>query len=271
MKKEINSKSRRKWIMGGLAAFASVALLTTGFAVWMVGVTNDKDSNDVDVTVDTAKNASIYFDMKINNTASIKLAESTSTATANKDGAIVKITDAETPNAYDAAPLTLNVTYTIRYGAASGFDFNNIQFSIIDTTSLEEAEKTDGKNYCDAKVASENIKLGKDSGSAFARKTSENLTYIEAPKNIEFTKPSTAVEGKTYFEITDTTSISFKWGSFFGGKDSPATYYNGLENLGTATFEMKDTLSSEITEELNAMWNQMNGKTIKLQATMIKK
>ena len=37
MKKEINSKSRRRWIMGGLAAFASVALLTTGFAVWVVG------------------------------------------------------------------------------------------------------------------------------------------------------------------------------------------------------------------------------------------
>ena len=53
MKKEINSKSRRKWIMGGLAAFASVALLTTGFAVWVVGSQKMSDKGDVSVTVDT--------------------------------------------------------------------------------------------------------------------------------------------------------------------------------------------------------------------------
>ena len=59
MKKEINSKSRRKWIRGGLAAFASVALLTTGFAVWVVGVSNKDASEDLKVNVDTAANKSI--------------------------------------------------------------------------------------------------------------------------------------------------------------------------------------------------------------------
>ena len=61
MKKEINSKSRRKWIRGGLAGFASVALLTTGFAVWVVGVQKDKANGDVKVNVDTAQNANITF------------------------------------------------------------------------------------------------------------------------------------------------------------------------------------------------------------------
>ena len=61
MKKEINSKSRRKWIRGGLAAFASVALLTTGFAVWVVGVQKNKVNGDIGVTVDTAQNESVVF------------------------------------------------------------------------------------------------------------------------------------------------------------------------------------------------------------------
>ena len=58
MRKELNSKSKRKWIAGGIAAFASVALLTTGLATYIVGVSNTSVSLDgVKVNVDTAKNA----------------------------------------------------------------------------------------------------------------------------------------------------------------------------------------------------------------------
>ena len=67
MKKEINSKSRRKWIMGGLAAFASVALLTTGFAVWVVGVNQAQNGTDVKLKVDTAQNSSIFFSATLTN------------------------------------------------------------------------------------------------------------------------------------------------------------------------------------------------------------
>ena len=65
MRKEINSKSKRKWVAGGLAAFASVALLTTGFATWVVINNNVTDSKDIGVTVDTASNESVDFTMTL--------------------------------------------------------------------------------------------------------------------------------------------------------------------------------------------------------------
>ena len=77
MKKEINSKSKRKWVAGGLAAFASIALLTTGFATWVVGNTSLKDEETVTVNVDTAVNKNIEFTATIDD-AEIKLGEKSS-------------------------------------------------------------------------------------------------------------------------------------------------------------------------------------------------
>ena len=56
MKKSIKKSSRRKWVVGGVAFFGSIALLTTGFATWVIGASNTKDDmNNTNVTVDTAK------------------------------------------------------------------------------------------------------------------------------------------------------------------------------------------------------------------------
>ena len=65
MKKEINSKSKRKWVAGGLAAFASIALLTTGFATWVVGTQEKEENVQVGVTVDTAQNQTLTFDFSL--------------------------------------------------------------------------------------------------------------------------------------------------------------------------------------------------------------
>ena len=128
MKKEINSKSRRKWIMGGLAAFASVALLTTGFAVWVVGVSNTDTNNAVTVKVDTAKNNSISFEMESIGSNEITLAESKTTAKANQDSTkLVHIDDyTDDGETYKASPLQLTVKYTIQYGKDYDFDFNKV-------------------------------------------------------------------------------------------------------------------------------------------------
>ena len=67
MKKEINSKSKRKWVAGGLAVFASIALLTTGFATWVVGRQETNKDAQVNVTVDTAENKTLTFDFSFHN------------------------------------------------------------------------------------------------------------------------------------------------------------------------------------------------------------
>lgn len=267
MKKEINSKSRRKWIMGGLAAFASVALLTTGFAVWVVGVSNKDASEDLKVNVDTAANKSISFEMKITGEKKIELAESKTTAAANADSKkIVHIDDAATGDYLDT-PLTVNISYTISYGKAYAKDFSKIHFEIINNPEAKV-----GVTYCSSAVNADNIKLGHDATNTatFKRDSEANLTYIDAPVDIDLSSVEFDTDDRNNYTYTGTQAITFKWGSFFGENAvSPATFYNAkvgaMDSLTKAT---KDVLAAEITEELDAMYKQMNDKTIQLKATL---
>ena len=263
MKKEINSKSRRKWIRGGLAAFASVALLTTGFAVWVVGVSNTDTNNDVTVNVDTAKNNSISFEMQIIGSPTITLAESQKTAKANQDSTkLVHIDDyKDGEEKYKVSPLQLQVKYTIQYGQDYNFDFNKIDFLI----------RTDaGEGYSTNIVPTDGFNLGHDAGvEKFKRASEENLTYIEAPNSIETLAAASKDTQTNLFKIEGTATIDFKWGTFFGEKESPATYYNDTLNLTGVSLQHKNLLASEITNELNTMGQKMT--KISLNAKLGKK
>lgn len=267
MKKEINSKSRRKWIMGGLAAFASVALLTTGFAVWVVGVSNKDASEDLKVNVDTAANKSISFEMKITGDKKIKLAESKTTASANADSKkIVHIDDAATEGAYLEYPLTVSISYTISFGKAYEKDFSKIHFEIVNNPEAKA-----GVTYCSSAVNADNIKLGHDTTitTTYKRASEENLTYIDAP--IDITLPETFADKDSHgnFTFTKTEDVTFRWGSFFGAAASPATFYNNkVGATDTLTKATKNVLAAEITEELDAMHEQMYAKTIQLKAEL---
>lgn len=59
MRKELKSKSRRKWLIGGSLAFASVALLTTGFATWVIGTQKTSGDGQLNIGVDTAEDNSV--------------------------------------------------------------------------------------------------------------------------------------------------------------------------------------------------------------------
>ena len=276
MKKEINSKSRRKWIMGGLAAFASVALLTTGFAVWVVGSAKTENKNDVTVKVDTAANESISFEMKLT-ANTLKLEESTTTAAANaKDKPLVNVR-ANTAE-FVATPLTLTASYTIKYGKAYNFDFNKVAFEIVTSGGEGETATAWNNKYVTNLVKSENIKMGttKLDGqetavtSAFARTTTENLTYFDAPKAMAF---ADQVADGNNFKRTGTLNLAFTWGSFFGKKESPATYYNAWateKGISSVSTDVTDALTEEVTQEMNAMHTQLDGKTIQLRAYLTK-
>lgn len=59
MRKEMKSKSRRKWLLGGSLAFASVALLTTGFATWVIGTQKTSGDGKLNIGVDTVEDKSV--------------------------------------------------------------------------------------------------------------------------------------------------------------------------------------------------------------------
>ena len=252
MKKEINSKSRRKWIMGGLAAFASVALLTTGFAVWVVGSNKTADKGDVDVTVDTAENNSIIFTFNLGADKSIELKERTATT----DGHIINT------KADDVATDPLKITYdqsTVKYGRSYDFKFKSIQFSILEPTEEEKAE------FASVKVTESKL-------TGAGKRTGAEFTYIEAPKAIDISTLVATEAGNTKTLSIPAGSLEFSWGSFFENV-SPVTFYNE-KYKDVIDDEALTTAADEITTELDNMRNNFlkadgnNFKKIKLKATL---
>lgn len=262
MKKEINSKSRRKWIMGGLAAFASVALLTTGFAVWVVGVTQDKNNHDVGVSVATSSNANVTFEAELSATDnSIFLDEEAPVAT-------TKFVNTGAEKVHGDLSVTFT-SMTIKYGlgAADLFDtskdgYKEVAFSI---NNFEESETKEEKNYNSVLVSNDSNKIGTGARAA----NESGWTYITAPVVIplsEFTRD----EDTTTKAVTLTLAskkVEFTWGTFFGGV-SPCTYYNDLVDTGkiAKTVENADLINAEIDQ----MHKALDTGKIRLTASLAK-
>lgn len=223
MKKEINSKSKRKWVAGGLAAFASIALLTTGFATWVVGNTSLKGEGTVTVDVDTAVNKNIEFTATLSD-AEIKLGETTPVT---GDSKFVK-----TEEAVDG-DLTISFSkLKIVYGRDSGFDptTKKLKFSI-------EANKT----------------VNAPAEDPFGRSES-GLTYIEAPTEVSLSEASVGSDERpgtgSYTYTFNTLSFSFRWGTFFGST-SPLEFYNSKFDANSSLKTSGN--AQKVVDELNAM------------------
>lgn len=262
MKKEINSKSRRKWIMGGLAAFASVALLTTGFAVWVVGVTQDKNNHDVGVSVATSSNANVTFEAALSATDnSIFLDEEASVAT-------TKFVNTGAEEVHGDLSVTFT-SMTIKYGlgAADLFDtskggYKEVAFSI---NNFEESETGEVANYKSVLVSKDDNKIGTGARAA----NESGWTYITAPVVIPLSA-FTKVEDSTTKAVTltlESKKVDFTWGTFFGGV-SPCTYYNNLVDTGkiAKTVENADLINAEI----NQMHDALDNGKIRLTASLAK-
>lgn len=249
MKKEINSKSRRKWIMGGLAAFASVALLTTGFAVWVVGVNQAQKGTDVELNVDTAQNSSIFFTATLS--SSIHVFEET------------KVAESEFCHTPENSTLgNLSVTLTeikIEVGGGAKTDFE--KYKSIAFTINKENDKTKNQEY--AFVDSFNNATGKHTKDSGSETTSTYGTYIDAPDafNINEIVKDTE-ESKNNLDVYKlaTKTVKFNWGSYFG-HESPCTYYNKF-----ADGDKTPSMAAKIQNEFAAMSTQLDGKKIRLTA-----
>lgn len=247
MKKEINSKSRRKWIRGGLAAFASVALLTTGFAVWVVGVQKDKVNGDIGVTVDTAQNESVLFDATLNtDDKSIVLGEP------------AQITDGFVKNNDVKEDLTVTFSkFEISVGQAVVDNYNQLKLSLIPNPDENNGGKFDGMTFADNKA--ETAKL--DNKLTNGKRPETNATYfdlvtetIDLPtsdveasdvsENLGFSRKTT--NSVTKYELVTKSVKLFKWGTFFNSV-SPCNFYNDV--LASAqTPENADKVQGELAD-----------------------
>lgn len=222
--------------MGGLAAFASIALLTTGFAVWVVGANKTTDKGDVGVTVDTAKNESIVFKFNLDSTDSaIELKED-----GPKTGNMVHT------DAIEGTSKPLQIKYsasTIKFGAGYDFKYKSIVFSIEEPDVITENQE----DYASVKVAGKGELTG-----TYAREVGA-YTYLVAPKPIALPDYTKETSGTTTIDIIGGT-LDFAWGTFYGteGK-SPADFYN--EKFNAADEDEVAAHADEVEKEYAALTN----------------
>lgn len=257
MRKELKSKSRRKWLIGGSLAFASVALLTTGFATWVIGTQKTSGDGQVHIGVDTAKDNSVELTFSLDDTDSrIFVAEdagnSNSNLTIERDEA-----DTVSKPDWDIKIKDLNIVVGDTF-------YNSLKGK--DLKIVFELQK--GVNAAEDKNSVTDDMVGVRGGQ-----TGSSWNYIKLAKSeFKFTLPASyPVGGKIYDISSDTTNnpdgkntFSFNWGSYFGEK-APSKFYE--EKEGSRGSKTLREYYQKALQELQAMKTALNDGELTLTAT----
>lgn len=249
MRKELKSKSRRKWLLGGSLAFASVALLTTGFATWVIGTRQTSGDGQVHIGVDTAQDNSVELTFELDNTDDkIFVAEdagnSNSNLTIERDEA-----DTVSKPDWDIKIKNLNIVVgQTFYESLAGKQDLKIVFELQkDVTAAED------KNL----VTEDKVKV---------RTESSSWNYITLKTNeFKVTLPPSYPAGGKIYDISDENkTFSFTWGSYFDGK-APSDFYK--EKEGSRGSQTLREYYQKALQELQAMKTALNDGELKLTAT----
>lgn len=253
MRKELKSKSRRKWLLGGSLAFASVALLTTGFATWVIGVSKPSGDGKVTIDVDTVKDKSVELTFKLD----------------DNDNGITVAEDAE-KSANTKLPIEKSVTpdWSIKIK-----DLNIVVGEAFYNESL--TGKTDLKIAfaLQKDVAEDKNSVTKDEDKVGVRgETGLPWNYITLAKSeFDVTLPTSYPAGGKIYNINDTPdnpdkTFSFTWGSYFGDK-APSEFYKEKEPEDE---EGLHEYYQKALQELQAMRTALTAAgTLKLTATFV--
>ena len=252
MRKELKSKSRRKWLLGGSLAFASVALLTTGFATWVIGTQKTSGDGQVNIGVDTAKDNSVELTFSLDDTdKKIFVAEyagnSNSNLTIERDES-----EADTKPDWDIKIKDLNIIV--------GETFYN---SIKDKQGLKIVfELQKGVTEGDINSVTDD-KVGVRGGQEIS-----SWNYIKLAKSaFDVTLPKVYPAGGKIYDINgtpDNKTFSFTWGSYFGEK-APSDFYK--EKEGSKESQTLREYYQKALQELQAMKTALNGGELTLTAT----
>lgn len=258
MKKSIKKSSRRKWVVGGVAFFGSIALLTTGFATWVVGVNDNKEDGEVTIGVDTVENKSVIFTVDVDESDyEIKLAEKeaiTGQPIVNTDFLRTEESDAD-------FTFKLNNFY-IEIGSDSLNNYNKIKLTI--------AEYQEGKANNKAGADTTNTRDGEGPWSYLELVTTEiQFKGAENAAAEGWTRtPSGDLNASSIkYERNTPVPVTLDWGNYFGTEKSPAKFYNSKYD---STF--KNNLSTAITNinaEMTAMRDALNGKQLVITAELV--
>lgn len=246
--RKMNSSSKRKWVLGGALCFGAIALLTTGFATWIVGTNNAHDEGDTNVTVDTAKNDSASLEVKLKD-STIKLGETK----AHESGVV---TNSEITGDLEITFETVKLTYGNAY-VEGNRKVTGLKFD------LPTKKPSD---FQDFNVHDNNAVVATDENDQFKDRAGK-MNYIFAPANVT-TVGTSSNEGELHVITWTNLKVQFRRGDFFGNDKltttaenakSPADYYN---EKFKSNVTVEDT--DKITKELKGMNKVLNNKTLSL-------
>lgn len=256
MKKQTNLTTRRKWVVTGIMAFAGVALLTTGFATYIVGVNNNTDDAAATINVDTVKNTSV--DLSVSLTDDIIELKENVELTENESNLV------ETEGEIDEAALQVTADITLKYGSEffnKGTQNLTLQFSLQYDDSDYVGNISNLAQDADNLLGASRV-TGKTAMSSTGLEANDSWEYLAAPAEIDLTNQETTNDGALTVITLQNKVLDFSWGSFFNGM-SPANYYNSM------TYENETDAANKITQELKALHTALHGKQLTLTAEVV--
>lgn len=256
MRKELKSKSRRKWLLGGSLAFASVALLTTGFATWVITVSAKTKNTDTNVNVDTVRNESIVLTYTLDeNDKSIYLGENVAVSDGNLQYEVNK------ENKGADFQITLK-DVKVTWGKDFSQEVKSLDFSLPETYKSDKLPKTDVNSL--NLVSKDKDKIGRNDW------TEGNKTYVDLAENQNRAFPGNDSEnvkpdGNAYVWNIGDVTLKFKWGSFFNNAETLTAFYN--EKISAETDVNKQSeIAVKAGQEIDEMHQILNEKTIRVLA-----
>lgn len=240
--RKLISASKRKWVLGGVLGFAAIAITTTGFATWIVGVNATTGSDDVTVTVDTVQNEGVKLTFELTEDQ-LCLGETT------------KVSEGVVQTGDDAVTGDMTVTASIKLEVGAQYleenDITGIELSLDYGTSEKQ---TNRQNL----VTLNNIGRGKTGNEEQITVDSASYwEYINAPAKIQLSEETIKAGSlqNGLYTYTVSQDLTFKWGSYFGKSTSPAAYYNGKYSVETPSVVDVNNIYAELEKMKTAFTN----------------
>lgn len=244
MRKKVMSTSKRKWIVSGLLGFGAVALLTTGFATWVVGVNKSNTTIDPSTSVNGTVNQMVSLTVEFQTGDDNKV--SVSEKVASEEGKFISNPDGE-PTDFTVSPhIKIEVGKSLKQ-LPSGIEFKLGYKELMDATFKTETHvattvdknkvtfENDTKTHAKA-VEYEYFKIDADANITLPL-LSSSIDWTGAAGTDGVVKTYTGSGNANGWTVTETgnsytyTSNNaiklFDWGSFFDNK-SPVKFYDGL-------------------------------------------
>lgn len=233
-------KMKRKGILLASAILGSVAIVSTGFAAWVITSPSVSTEAQGNIQVETVKDDRVSFQVDfVDSDKSVSFGSST-----------VLDTDTKWLSSPTGEVEDLTVSVTVK--------------------------KTEG-TVKDGTLTLTNFEVGTVQDGKFVAVQSFNAEYLSTGKTL-IVLPTTGDSTKKTFTAEDTVltfDFTFAWGTAFN-QQNPYLYYNSFEEVadlgtdgvknwknGDVVFENFDALADDAVAKLGALETLLNGKSFK--------